>query len=55
MTLTYTIALERLNSTIRTFVRGFGSSEAEVDAVASNLIEANLRGHDSHGIGMLPR
>jgi hydroxycarboxylate dehydrogenase B len=36
-------------------VRGFGSEPAEVDAVVDNLIEANLLGHDSHGIGMLPR
>jgi hydroxycarboxylate dehydrogenase B len=51
----HTIALDRLNTAIRLFVRGFGSSEAEVEAVAGNLIEANLTGHDSHGIGMLPR
>ena len=51
----HTIELARLNTAIRIFVRGFGSSEAEVEAVASNLIEANLTGHDSHGIGMLPR
>jgi hydroxycarboxylate dehydrogenase B len=49
------IPLEPLNAAIRLVVRGFGSSEAEVDAVASNLIDANLTGHDSHGIGMLPR
>jgi hydroxycarboxylate dehydrogenase B len=55
MSLTHTIALERLNTAIRLFVRGFGNSVAEVEAVASNLIEANLTGHDSHGIGMLPR
>lgn len=55
MSLTHTIALERLNTAIRLVVRGFGSSAAEVEAVASNLIEANLTGHDSHGIGMLPR
>lgn len=55
MSLTHIIALDRLNTAIRLFVRGFGSSEAEVEAVASNLIEANLRGHDSHGVGMLPR
>lgn len=36
-------------------VRGFGSSEAEAHAVADNLVDANLAGHDSHGIGMLPR
>jgi uncharacterized oxidoreductase len=36
-------------------VRGFGSDDEEVRAVAGNLIDANLTGHDSHGIGMLPR
>ncbi len=55
MSLMHTIALARLNTAIRIFVRGFGSSAAEVEAVAGNLIEANLTGHDSHGIGMLPR
>ena len=52
---THTIPLARLNPAMRQVVRGFGSSEAEVEAVAGNLIEANLTGHDSHGIGMLPR
>lgn len=52
---THLIALEPLHSAMRMVVRGFGSSEAEVQAVAGNLIEANLKGHDSHGIGMLPR
>ena len=52
---THTIALARLTPAMRQVVRGFGSSEAEVEAVAGNLIEANLTGHDSHGIGMLPR
>ncbi|MDO8251121.1 MAG: malate/lactate/ureidoglycolate dehydrogenase [Rhodoferax sp.] len=32
-----------------------GSSPAEADTVASNLVMANLSGHDSHGVGMLPR
>ncbi len=49
------IALDRLNLAIRLVVRGFGSNDDEVEAVASNLIDANLMGHDSHGIGMLPR
>ena len=49
------IPLERLNTAIRLMVRGFGSSDDEVEAVAGNLIDANLTGHDSHGIGMLPR
>ena len=51
----HTLALDRLTEAMRLVVRGFGSSADEVDAVAGNLIEANLTGHDSHGIGMLPR
>src|SRR5215212_12174349 len=30
-----------------------GSSAAEAAIVAEHLVEANLRGHDSHGVGML--
>src|SRR6187549_84776 len=30
-----------------------GSSPAEATIVADHLVEANLRGHDSHGVGML--
>jgi uncharacterized oxidoreductase len=32
-----------------------GSSAEEADKVAANLVMANLSGHDSHGVGMLPR
>lgn len=49
------IAYAPLRAAMRVLVRGFGSAPAEVDAVVDNLLEANLRGHDSHGIGMLPR
>jgi len=49
------IPLPQLSEAMRLLVRGFGSQPDEVTAVADNLIEANLRGHDSHGIGMLPR
>jgi len=31
-----------------------GSSSREAEIVARHLVEANLTGHDSHGIGMLP-
>jgi hydroxycarboxylate dehydrogenase B len=34
--------------------RSLGSSEDESGRVADHLVEANLRGHDSHGVGMLP-
>lgn len=49
------IALDRLSTAMKLVVSGFGSTQDEVAAVAGNLIEANLTGHDSHGIGMLPR
>ncbi len=52
---TLTIPLAPLRAAMQRVVRGFGSRPEEVDAVVDNLIEANLRGHDSHGIGMLPR
>lgn len=51
----HTIAVAPLRLAMQQLVRGFGSTTEEVDAVADNLIEANLTGHDSHGIGMLPR
>lgn len=31
-----------------------GSVEREAELVADQLVEANLAGHDSHGVGMLP-
>ena len=44
-----------LTDAIEAVVQGFGSEPTEVRLVTDNLIEANLTGHDSHGIGMLPR
>jgi uncharacterized oxidoreductase len=55
MSTTHIIAVAALHRAMHLLVRGFGSDEAEVKAVCHNLIEANLTGHDSHGIGMLPR
>ncbi len=55
MSATHIIPLARLHEAMCLVVRGFGSHEDEVQAVAGNLIDANLTGHDSHGIGMLPR
>ena len=52
---THLIRTEPLGAAIRELVRGFGSDEREVELVSDNLIQANLSGHDSHGIGMLPR
>lgn len=50
-----TIDAGRLREAMRLVVSGFGSAAAEQAAVADNLVEANLTGHDSHGVGMLPR
>ena len=49
------IPVERLRAAVGELVRGFGSEPREVDLVAENLLQANLTGHDSHGVGMLPR
>ena len=35
-------------------LRAGGSAAGEADLVAEHLVEANLKGHDSHGIGMIP-
>ena len=39
--------------TKRVFVAA-GSDEAEARAVAENLVTANLMGHDSHGVILVP-
>jgi uncharacterized oxidoreductase len=31
-----------------------GSDHSEARAIADHLLEANLRGHDSHGVGLIP-
>jgi len=36
-------------------IQAAGSSPAEAKTVADNLVLANLSGHDSHGVGMVPR
>ena len=45
---------EKLHATISLIVRRMGSDLVETAAVADHLVRANLTGHDSHGIGMLP-
>ncbi len=44
-----------LTRAIETLVAAGGSSSHECTLVARNLVGANLAGHDSHGIGMIPR
>lgn len=45
-------ALERA---ITAVIAAAGSHHGEASHVARSLVESNLRGHDSHGIGMTPR
>ena len=44
-----------LEDLVAGILRGSGSSDAEARTVATNLVLANLSGHDSHGVGMVPR
>jgi uncharacterized oxidoreductase len=44
-----------LTSIVAGIVRAAGSDEREAAIVAENLVAANLAGHDSHGVGMIPR
>ena len=50
-----TVKADSLTSVVRSIVKAGGSSDREADLVATNLVEANLKGHDSHGVGMVPR
>src|SRR5262249_55258050 len=43
--------LRRLTSAI---IKAGGSAVSEADLVAEHLVRANLMGHDSHGVGMIP-
>jgi uncharacterized oxidoreductase len=45
----------RLKAAIEAIVAKGGSEPREADLVAGNLVMANLTGHDSHGVGMIPR
>ena len=55
MTTVHLIPHARLRAAVLEMMRGFGSESLEAELVADNLLQANLTGHDSHGVGMLPR
>src|SRR5512143_1027648 len=40
---------------VANIIAAAGSSAEEARTVADNLVLANLSGHDSHGVGMVPR
>lgn len=46
---------ESLTRAIEAVVRAGGSEAREAKLVAENLVLANVLGHDSHGVGMIPR
>lgn len=49
------ISASELRAVVARIVQAAGSSEKEAQTVAHNLVLANLSGHDSHGVGMIPR
>src|SRR6476659_4694358 len=49
-----TFTPDALRALTTLLVRRMGSAEAEAQEVADHLVRANLSGHDSHGVGMLP-
>jgi len=48
------VAPEALRAIADRLLRATGSNAWEADIVATHLRDANLKGHDSHGIGMMP-
>lgn len=46
---------EVLSKCVESIVAAGGSEPREAKIVADNLVMANLTGHDSHGVGMIPR
>ncbi len=45
---------DRLHAFTMAICRADGSSDQEARLVADHLVLANLFGHDSHGVGMIP-
>lgn len=45
---------DRLRGMASAIFRAGGSAGPEADLVADHLVQANLKGHDSHGVGMIP-
>src|SRR5438132_6138803 len=46
--------VDRLRRVTRAILKSGGSAAPEADLVADHLVQANLAGHDSHGVGMVP-
>ncbi|MEH0834210.1 malate/lactate/ureidoglycolate dehydrogenase [Pectobacterium cacticida] len=48
------ISVNRLMATTQSVLQKLGCEESEARIVTEHLVAANLKGHDSHGVGMLP-
>ena len=53
--MSHCIPADQLRQQITGIIQKAGSTTAEAEQVAANLVMANLSGHDSHGVGMVPR
>jgi hydroxycarboxylate dehydrogenase B len=49
-----TIGHNELRSITRRVFEAAGSAADEANIIADHMVEANLRGHDSHGVGLIP-
>ena len=49
-----TLSPHALKAVTHLIARRMGSEDGEAEQVADHLVRANLAGHDSHGVGMLP-
>ena len=49
------VAADALTTFVRRIFAAAGADEPEAQAIADNLVEANLTGHDSHGVVRVPR
>ncbi|MFI8418458.1 malate/lactate/ureidoglycolate dehydrogenase [Serratia sp. NPDC078593] len=54
MSTEYRINSERLKQFVQAIWRHAGSSVREAELVAEHLVQANMAGHDSHGVGQIP-
>jgi uncharacterized oxidoreductase len=48
------IAADRLEAMVTRIFQNAGLSDREAGLIARHLVESNLRGHDSHGVGAIP-
>lgn len=49
-----TVAHQPLHGFVQAIFEAIGSNSTEATLIADHLVEANLVGHDSHGVGMIP-